>query len=57
MQTVKCYLENCNYNADGWCQKKTLVVIDQNGMCKNIWHNGSIIKENIVNQEKSKESD
>lgn len=41
MQIVKCHLEKCLYNVDGWCQK-TLVVLDKNGMCKNIWINGTV---------------
>lgn len=35
----RCKLEQCPYNKYGFCSMKILI-IDENGMCANIWKKG-----------------
>ena len=52
----RCKLEQCPYNKYGFCRMKVLV-IDENGMCANIWKKGHQMSKWPTEREAAKEQD
>lgn len=53
---TRCRLEQCPYNKYGFCGMK-LLIIDENGMCANIWKNGHQMKKWPTEKENAKEQE
>lgn len=53
---TRCRLEQCPYNKYGFCGMK-LLIIDENGMCANIWKNGHQMKKWPTEKEAAKEQE
>ena len=53
---TRCRLEQCPYNKCGFCGMK-LLILDENGMCANVWKNGHQMRKWPTEKESAKEKE